>query len=293
MALFVQGHDPNTLDDGELDDARDYLIDLKKKVKSITSDYQDPLKSGELILTQAYSGDVFQAQDTNPKVEYVIPKSGAFQWVDAMMIPEGAKHPRNAHEFMNYMLEPKVGAALTNFVNYGSPNKAAEPYIDKSILDDPLIYPPADVLDKIAVPEGPRRGRDQVRRPVDRGQDVLSETRRPPATLAGGVCPTGSKGNILLLPTTLWLVVLLLVPMFVIVGYSLGKRGIVNRSASTGATSSGRTTRRRSTRGSSRSSSARSCTRARPRCSASCSGSRSRTGSRASAGASATCTSCS
>jgi len=149
MALFALGHDPNTLDSGQLDDAQNYLIDLKKKVKSITSDYQDPLKSGELLLAQAYSGDVFQIQTDNKNVQYVIPKSGAFSWVDNMAIPMGAPHPRNAELFMNYILEPKVGAALTNFVQYGSPNKAAEPYIDKSITGNPLIYPPADVLAKL------------------------------------------------------------------------------------------------------------------------------------------------
>ncbi|HUI49325.1 MAG TPA: spermidine/putrescine ABC transporter substrate-binding protein [Acidimicrobiia bacterium] len=149
MALFALGHDPNTLDTGQLDDAEKYLIDLKKKVKSITSDYQDPLKSGELLLCQAYSGDVFQIQTDNKNVQYVIPKSGAFSWVDNMAIPKGAPHPRNAETFMNYILEPKVGAALTNYVQYGSPNKAAEPYIDKSITGNPLIYPPASVLAKL------------------------------------------------------------------------------------------------------------------------------------------------
>jgi spermidine/putrescine transport system substrate-binding protein len=66
-----------------------------------------------------------------------------------MAIPKGAPHPGNALKFMNYMLEPKVGAALTNFVQYGSPNKAAEPYISKDILGNPLIYPPANVLAKL------------------------------------------------------------------------------------------------------------------------------------------------
>jgi len=149
MALFALKLDPNTTDTGDLDQAKDYLISLKKKIKTITSDYQDPLASGELLLSQAYSGDVFTIQVDNPKVEYIIPKSGAFSWVDSMAVPKGAKHPGNAEKFMNYMLEPKVGAALTNAVNYGSPNKAAVPYIDKAILDNPLIYPPADVLAKL------------------------------------------------------------------------------------------------------------------------------------------------
>ena len=79
----------------------------------------------------------------------MIPSSGAFSWVDSMAIPKGAPHKANAQQFMNYILEPKVGAALTNFVSYGSPNKAAEPLIDKEILDNPLIYPPPAVLAKL------------------------------------------------------------------------------------------------------------------------------------------------
>ena len=55
-----------------------------------------------------------QAVIYNNKVEYVIPTSGGFSWVDSMAIPKGAPHPGNALKFMNYMLEPKVGAALTN-----------------------------------------------------------------------------------------------------------------------------------------------------------------------------------
>jgi len=149
MALFALKLDPNTTDEDDLDQAKDYLIDLKKKVKSITSDYLDPLKGGELLLSQAYSGDAFQAQETNPKIEYVIPASGAFSWVDSMAIPKGAKHPGNAEKFMNYILEPKVGATLTNYVNYGSPNKAATPFIHKDILDNPLIYPSAATLAKL------------------------------------------------------------------------------------------------------------------------------------------------
>jgi spermidine/putrescine-binding protein len=149
MALFALNHDPNTIDEEQLDEARDYLIDLKKNMKSITSDYQDPLKSGELIMAHAYSGDVFQVQVDNEKVDYIIPKSGAYSWVDSMAIPKGASHMANAETFMNYILDPKVGAALTNYTQYGSPNKAAVPFIDKEILDDPVKTPPPAELAKL------------------------------------------------------------------------------------------------------------------------------------------------
>jgi len=149
MALFALKKDPNTINTSDLDEAKNYLIDLKKKIKSITSDYQDPLKSGELLLCQAYSGDVFQIQADKPNIEYIIPTSGAFSWVDSMAVPKGAPHPGNAEKFMNYILEPKVGAALTNYVSYGSPNKAAIPFIHKDILDNPLIFPSQAALAKL------------------------------------------------------------------------------------------------------------------------------------------------
>ena len=156
-----------------------------------------------------------------------------------MAIPKGAKHPGNAEKFMNYILEPKVGAALTNFVSYGSPNKAAEPFINKDILDNPLIYPPADDAREAAVPEGHRRGRDQVLRPVDRGQDGLTRDRGRHATFRlaagrsrsrnrnGGSCPTGSRAICCCSPTSVWFIFLLVIPTLLIVAYSLGQRGVI------------------------------------------------------------------
>jgi putrescine transport system substrate-binding protein len=149
MALFALGLDPNTTNDDDLDQAQQYLIELKAKIQKITSEYKQPLTSGELLLAHAYSGDVFQAQVDNENLEYVIPASGAFSWVDVMAIPQGAPHKENAEAFMNYILEPEVGAALTNYVQYGSPNKAAEQFIDEEVTSNPLIYPPADVLARL------------------------------------------------------------------------------------------------------------------------------------------------
>jgi spermidine/putrescine-binding protein len=146
MALIALGKDPNTTNGDDLDEAEQWLIDKKKNLKSISSNYKTQLESGEIVLAQAYSGDVFQAQVNNDKLEYAIPSSGAFQWVDVMMIPADAKHPKNAHLFMNYILTPEAGAALTNFTYYGTPNKAAIPLIDKEVIEDPLINPPADVV---------------------------------------------------------------------------------------------------------------------------------------------------
>ncbi|HSJ56853.1 MAG TPA: spermidine/putrescine ABC transporter substrate-binding protein, partial [Anaerolineae bacterium] len=54
-----------------------------------------------------------------------------------------------AEVFINYLLRPEVGAKITNYTWYGSPNKASQEFIDEEILNEPAIYPPDDVMDKL------------------------------------------------------------------------------------------------------------------------------------------------
>ena len=154
-----------------------------------------------------------------PNIEYVIPTSGAFSWVDSMAIPKGAKHPGNAETFMNYILEPKVGAALTNFVNYGSPNKAAEPFIHKEILDNPLIYPSAEDAREAArsrrtsartsssTPTGGRRSRRLDPWPTSTRTFRAAAAGVEAANRNGGSSPTGSRGTCCCCPTSVWFIV--------------------------------------------------------------------------------------
>jgi len=82
-------------------------------------------------------------------VAYSIPKEGAPQWFDMLAIPKDAKHPEAAYAFINYLLDPKVAAANTNFIHYANPVSAATPLVDEAIRNDPTIYPPAEVAAKM------------------------------------------------------------------------------------------------------------------------------------------------
>ena len=63
--------------------------------------------------------------------------------------PKDAPNPGDALTFVNYLLEPRVIAKSTNFVTYANPNPASKPFVEKSILDDPTIYPPPEVMSKL------------------------------------------------------------------------------------------------------------------------------------------------
>ncbi|MGS0466867.1 ABC transporter substrate-binding protein [Cobetia marina] len=95
----------------------------------------------------SYNGDYLFYMDENPEsfadIKYMIPDEGAEKWVDSMMIPAKAPHPELAHAFINFLLDAKVGAQLSNYNYYASPNAAARPYLDE-VLTQPPIQPSED-----------------------------------------------------------------------------------------------------------------------------------------------------
>ncbi|ACU39706.1 spermidine/putrescine ABC transporter substrate-binding protein [Actinosynnema pretiosum subsp. pretiosum] len=149
LGLLKLGFDPNTTDAGQIDQAATALLELKRKIGQINSDVIEPLTSGQVPLAQSYSGDAFQAREANEDIAYAIPTEGGLSYVDLLCIPKQAPHAANAHAFINYILEPKVGAALANAVRYGSPNAAAKEFIEPELLDDPLVYPSEEQLAKL------------------------------------------------------------------------------------------------------------------------------------------------
>jgi spermidine/putrescine-binding protein len=70
-------------------------------------------------------------------------------WADNLCIPDSAPNKYTAEVFINYLLRPEVGAAISNYTWYASPNAAAEEFIDAEILEEPAIYPPPEVMAKL------------------------------------------------------------------------------------------------------------------------------------------------
>jgi spermidine/putrescine transport system substrate-binding protein len=80
-----------------------------------------------------------------------VPKPAATRWTDNMCIPNGAEHPQNAHKFINYILDAKVGAELSNYTYYNTPNAAALPMIDDALKDLPGYVLPDSVFERLQV----------------------------------------------------------------------------------------------------------------------------------------------
>jgi spermidine/putrescine transport system substrate-binding protein len=66
-----------------------------------------------------------------------------------MVIHKDAPRPDLAHMFMNFMLEGKNSAELTNLIGSGNPNMEAVKYIKPELLKNPAIFPNAEVQAKL------------------------------------------------------------------------------------------------------------------------------------------------
>ncbi|MEK7390213.1 MAG: spermidine/putrescine ABC transporter substrate-binding protein [Elusimicrobiota bacterium] len=126
---------------------RELLIKQKPLVKQYSSSsYLNSLVAGEIDLAMTWSGDLFQTARENPDLDYVIPKEGTYMWVDCLAVMRGARHRQNALRLIDYLLEPSVAAEIANSVRYATPNRAANPLVDKALRLDPRVYPPPSVM---------------------------------------------------------------------------------------------------------------------------------------------------
>ncbi len=156
IALNYLGLNPNSEKPEDLAKAEALLTSIKPFVRKFdSSGYIDDLANGDACLSLGYSGDVYIAKDRAAKaakgvnLAYIIPKEGTIEWFDMLAIPADAPHKDNALKFLNYIMEPKVTADISNTVFYANGNKASFALVDPAITGDPNIYPPAEMAAKL------------------------------------------------------------------------------------------------------------------------------------------------
>ena len=160
QAMIYLGLDPNSTKAEDYEKAGELLEKIRPYVTYFhSSRYISDLANGDICVAYGFSGDVFQAAaradeaGNGNKIGYSIPKEGANLWFDMLAIPADATNVENAHKLINYLLRPEVIAPISNYVAYANPNDPAQPLVDEAIRNDPAIYPPKEVLDKLYIGE--------------------------------------------------------------------------------------------------------------------------------------------
>ena len=84
------------------------------------------LKSGTIAACLAWSGDVLQAQLTNPNIKFVAPEEGLLIWSDDFLVPTASVHGTQAAHLINWFYQPEVAAKVAAWVNYICPVAGAQ-----------------------------------------------------------------------------------------------------------------------------------------------------------------------
>ncbi len=143
--LKYRGHSINSVDPAELAGAQADGLNARKNLKAyISAPVKGQLINGNVWIAQLWNGDTEQAKAEQPAIGYVLPREGCTIWTDSLLIPATAPHKRAAHEFINYILRPDVGAGISNFTGYGSPNQAALAQMKR-----PVPYPTAEEFQRL------------------------------------------------------------------------------------------------------------------------------------------------
>jgi len=139
-ALVYLGYDWNETDPAAHEEALDLLLNVRECVTGFDSaNYIGNLANGDIVLAESWGFAAGIARLDNPDVAYVIPKEGGTIWQDNFVIPADAPDPYTAEVFINFMLEPDIGALITEYAVGFTPNLEVEPLLSEdyhTIIDE-------------------------------------------------------------------------------------------------------------------------------------------------------------
>lgn len=148
----------NNENPAELAAAESLLMGVRAYVRSFDStQHLNALAAGDICVSLSWSGLMLQARARGAKaavpvrIAYVIPKEGAPLWFDTVAIPADAPHLHNAHAFLNFLMDPKVIAGISNDIEYANANAASLAFVEPTLKGDPAAYPPLEVMPKLHV----------------------------------------------------------------------------------------------------------------------------------------------
>jgi putrescine transport system substrate-binding protein len=153
-ALLHLGKPVNSQDLAIWDKAVTHIMKIRPYIAAFEGSKQmENLLSGNNEIMQGFSTYVQMAMEENSNnardIRYIIPKEGSVIWIDMMAIPKNARHPKNAHLFINFMLRPENMAQCTNIQKAANAVPKSYPMIHPDLLSNPTIFPNAQTMERI------------------------------------------------------------------------------------------------------------------------------------------------
>ena len=146
IAAFKAGKSINPQSPEEVDEVVEDLKAQKPLVQAYVMDeIFDKMIGGEAAIGVYYSGDAITMIDDNPDLAFVFPEEGTVLSVDCMAVPAASEHQEAAEMFINFMCEPDIGKANSEYIGYTTPMQSVWEILDDDLKYSEIAYPSEEV----------------------------------------------------------------------------------------------------------------------------------------------------
>ena len=159
IVLNYLGKDPSGSNPADIDAAAEVLKSIRADVKRFSPSVIDELARGDVCLAAGNGGDLNMAkkrsEEVNSKVgiDVLTPKGMGF-WIESWLIPTDAKNIANAHQYINWTLQPEIAARNGNFVTFAPASLPAQKLMDATLVETRSIFPnEQDMADGFVMPQ--------------------------------------------------------------------------------------------------------------------------------------------
>ena len=162
LGLPFESTDPD-----QLRQAERALFEQKPLVRAyLNAEVRDQLVSGDVLVAQLWSTTAAQALDAAPSLDFVFPSEGFPLYADNAVILRESRRAELAHEFIDYLLRPRVSAAIAQATLTATANGRGRALLADALRDNPALYPPANVMGRGewpgTLPASAQRLRDRI-----------------------------------------------------------------------------------------------------------------------------------
>ncbi|MFZ3220082.1 MAG: extracellular solute-binding protein [Rhodoferax sp.] len=157
-ALHYIGKDAYSNNADDYKAAAAMLAKVRKDVRMFSATMIDDIAGGKACAAIGWAGDINiaagRAKENGSKevIEALLPSTGALIFIDSIALTKDAKHPNNAHAFIDFYLRAENAARMANEMSYNTGNKGAVDKVKPEIASNKTIFVDADYMAKMVPP---------------------------------------------------------------------------------------------------------------------------------------------
>ena len=143
VTLKYLGYSLNTDNEDEIRKAQELLIKQKPDVQAyLVDEVRDEIVAGNAIMGVIYSGEAYLGRESNPNLEYVVPKEGSNVWIDCIAITKNCENLEYAAKFLDFLCREDVAKANFEYIYFSTPNTKVLESLSDEEKEDPTLVPP-------------------------------------------------------------------------------------------------------------------------------------------------------